>query len=47
MTFHFHGICGIAPVGGERIVLIFFIHRNHRFRLIITTDEVVIVIDIP
>ncbi len=41
------GMRGTVPAGGEKIVLIVTKCRNRGFRLMIMTDEAVIVIDIP
>ena len=40
------GIHGTDPVGGGKIVF-FFLMREHGFRVMIMTDEVVVIIDGP
>ena len=40
------GMHGTNPAGGENID-VFIIAREHSFRVVIMTDEVVITIDIP
>lgn len=41
------GAPGAVPAGGEKILMIVTERRNRGFRLMIMTDEVVVVIDIP
>ena len=41
------GRFGTVPVGGVRIVEIHIENRGHGFRIVIKTDEVEIIIDIP
>ena len=46
MAFH-SGRFGTVPVGGVWIVMIHIENRGSGFRIVIITDEVVIIIDIP
>ena len=40
------GIHGTDPVGGGNIV-VFIAYREHRSRVMIMTDQVVVIIDVP